>query len=101
MKFLTTFLNYMQSIRHFKSFTSSIEAIYLVEASPTMRETQKQLLCGDAPMEETEMGHKSKSTHLGIPVIWTEHIRFLPSGTPPPHVSLELIYHINLPSSRK
>lgn len=31
-------------------------------------------------MEEVEAGYKSTSVHLGVPVIWTEHIRFLPDG---------------------
>ncbi|OAX84435.1 hypothetical protein ACJ72_01185 [Emergomyces africanus] len=68
----------LRSFRNFKSFASAIEAVYLVEASPVLREVQRKLLCGDAPMEEIEAGYKSMSIHLGVPVIWTEHIRFLP-----------------------
>ncbi|GAD95945.1 hypothetical protein NFIA_085200 [Paecilomyces variotii No. 5] len=68
----------LRTIGNFKSFSSAIEAIYLVEASPALREIQKQLLCGDAPMEETEIGHKSISKHIGKPVIWVEDIRLLP-----------------------
>lgn len=50
-----------------------------MEASPALREIQKQLLCGDdAPIEETEIGHKSISKHIGVPVIWVEDIRLLP-----------------------
>lgn len=70
----------MQTIGNFKSFASAIEAIYLVEASPALREIQKQLLCGDAPMEETEIGHKSISKHIGKPVVWVEDIRLLPQS---------------------
>ncbi|KAB8233289.1 hypothetical protein ETB97_004683 [Aspergillus alliaceus] len=68
----------LRTFRNFKSFTSSIEAIYLVEASATLREVQKQRLCGDAPMEETEIGHKSTSKYFNVPVIWVEDIRLLP-----------------------
>ncbi|PGH33262.1 hypothetical protein GX50_03940 [[Emmonsia] crescens] len=68
----------LRSFRNFKRFASAIEAVYLVEASPVLREVQRKLLCGDAPMEEVEAGYKSTSVHLGVPVIWTEHIRFLP-----------------------
>jgi NADH dehydrogenase [ubiquinone] 1 alpha subcomplex assembly factor 7 len=59
---------------------SSIEAVYLVEASPSLREAQKQLLCGDAPMSETSIGHQSTSKYANLPIIWTENIRFVPSG---------------------
>ncbi|EEP77323.1 conserved hypothetical protein [Uncinocarpus reesii 1704] len=76
----TLMADMLRSVRNFKSFASSIEAIYLVEASPTLRAIQKQMLCGDAPMEEIEAGYKSTSKHLGVPVIWAEHIRSLPQG---------------------
>lgn len=79
MAYCSHFLS--QTFRNFKSFASSIEAIYLVEASAALREIQKQRLCGDdAVMEETDIGHKSISKHLNIPVIWVEDIRLLPHG---------------------
>ncbi|KAL4927687.1 class I SAM-dependent methyltransferase [Aspergillus undulatus] len=68
----------LRTFRNFKPFTSSIEAIYLVEASPTLREIQKQLLCGDAVMNETDIGHQSTSKYFDVPVIWVEDIRLLP-----------------------
>ncbi|KAK2811700.1 hypothetical protein FQN50_002046 [Emmonsiellopsis sp. PD_5] len=71
----------LRCFRNFKSFAEAIEAVYLVEASPVLREVQRRLLCGDAPMEEVEAGYKSVSTHLGVPVIWTEHIKFIPEAT--------------------
>jgi NADH dehydrogenase [ubiquinone] 1 alpha subcomplex assembly factor 7 len=58
----------------------SIEAVYMVEASPALREAQKQLLCGDAPMIETSIGYKSISKYANLPIVWTENIRFVPSG---------------------
>ncbi|TVY14198.1 Mitochondrial protein arginine methyltransferase NDUFAF7-like [Lachnellula arida] len=70
----------LRTIRNFKPMASSIEAVYLVEASPALREAQKQLLCGDAPMTETSIGHQSISKYANIPIIWTENIRFVPSG---------------------
>ncbi|KAJ0421715.1 S-adenosyl-L-methionine-dependent methyltransferase [Aspergillus carlsbadensis] len=68
----------LRTFRHFKPFTSSLEAIYLVEASPTLREVQKKLLCGEAAMEETDIGHRSTSKYFDVPVIWVEDIRLLP-----------------------
>ncbi|WEW59807.1 class I SAM-dependent methyltransferase [Emydomyces testavorans] len=73
----TLMADMLRSIRNFKSFASSIEAVYLVESSPTLRDIQKQMLCGDVPMEEIETGYRSTSKHLGVPVIWAEHIRSL------------------------
>ncbi|KAL4910363.1 hypothetical protein BDW74DRAFT_51364 [Aspergillus multicolor] len=68
----------LRTFRNFKPFTSSLEVIYLVEASPTLREVQKQLLCGDAVMEETDIGHRSTSKYFNVPVIWVEDIRLMP-----------------------
>ncbi|KAI9848364.1 MAG: hypothetical protein M1838_000550 [Thelocarpon superellum] len=69
----------LRSIRHFKPLASSIETVYLVEASPSLRESQRKLLCGDRPMEETPHGFRSRSKYSGIPIIWCEDIRFVPS----------------------
>ncbi|EEH44166.1 uncharacterized protein PADG_00455 [Paracoccidioides brasiliensis Pb18] len=74
----TLMADMLRSIRNFKTFASAIEAVYLVEASTVLREVQHKLLCGDAPTEEIEVGYKSTSVHLGVPVIWTEHIKLLP-----------------------
>ncbi|PYH93250.1 hypothetical protein BO71DRAFT_381999 [Aspergillus ellipticus CBS 707.79] len=68
----------LRTFRNFKSFTSSLEAIYLVEASATLREVQKRLLCGDANMEETDVGYRSTSKYFDVPVVWVEDIRLLP-----------------------
>jgi SAM-dependent MidA family methyltransferase len=70
-----------QTFRNFKMFSSSVEAIYLVEASATLREVQKRLLCGEeAAMEETDIGHKSLCKYFDVPVVWVEDIRLLPHG---------------------
>ncbi|RAL11700.1 DUF185-domain-containing protein [Aspergillus homomorphus CBS 101889] len=69
----------LRTFRNFRSFASSIEAIYLVEASSTLREVQKRLLCGEhAVMEETDIGHRSVCKYFDVPVIWVEDIRLLP-----------------------
>lgn len=76
-------LIFAQTIRNFKGMASSIEAVYLVETSPSLREAQKQLLCGDAPMTETPTGYRSISKYANLPIVWTENIRFVPSGESP------------------
>lgn len=70
-----------QTFRNFKMFSSSVEAIYLVEASATLREVQKRLLCGEeAALEETDIGHRSTCKYFDVPVVWVEDIRLLPHG---------------------
>ena len=49
----------------------------LVEASPTLREAQRKLLCGDNPFEDTANGQKSISKYSNIPIEWVEDIRLL------------------------
>ncbi|KAH7393606.1 putative S-adenosyl-L-methionine-dependent methyltransferase-domain-containing protein [Cadophora sp. MPI-SDFR-AT-0126] len=70
----------LRTMKNFKPLASSIEAVYLVEASPSLREAQRKLLCGDTPMTETDIGHRCVSKYADIPIIWTENIRFVPSS---------------------
>ena len=59
--------------------TNSIDAIYMVEASPTLRIAQKNLLCGeDAPMTESKVGYHSVCKSTSIPIVWTETIKSIP-----------------------
>ncbi|CAD6502188.1 BgTH12-02427 [Blumeria graminis f. sp. triticale] len=70
----------LRTIENFKAIKSSIDAIYLVEVSPSLREAQKKLLCGDAPMVEISIGYESLCKRMNIPVIWTDNLRFVPSS---------------------
>ena len=70
-----------QTIQNFKDMAASIEAIYMVEASPSLRDAQKKLLCGDAPMEEIDIGFRSSCKYLKqLRIIWCEDIRLVPKG---------------------
>ncbi|MCJ1373706.1 hypothetical protein MMC20_004935 [Loxospora ochrophaea] len=69
----------LRTVRNFKSLAASIESIYLVEASPALRDSQKQLLCGDAPLESINIGFKSRSKYANLPITWCEDIRFVPN----------------------
>lgn len=51
-----------------------------MEASPALRDSQKQLLCGDASLEELDIGFRSTSKYSRVPVTWCEDIRFVPNG---------------------
>lgn len=69
----------LRTIRNFPPLAKAVEAVYMVEASPRLREAQHKLLCGDNPLEETKMGWQSVSRHSkDLKVIWTEDIRFVP-----------------------
>jgi len=62
----------------------SIDAIYMVEASPELRMAQKNLLCGeDAPMSESKVGYHSICKYTSLPVVWTETIKSIPISAPP------------------
>ncbi|KAI5282368.1 hypothetical protein KEM54_002792 [Ascosphaera aggregata] len=76
----TLMADMLRSVRNFKSFASSVDIIYLVEASPVLRDIQRKALCGDSPLETTGIGHRSLSTLLGVPVVWVEHIKLIPEG---------------------
>ncbi|KAL8876468.1 MAG: hypothetical protein Q9198_005340 [Flavoplaca austrocitrina] len=65
----------LRTVSTFKSLVSSIENVYLVEASPSLRAAQKELLCGDAKLEEVSIGYRSISKFAGLPITWCEDIR--------------------------
>lgn len=58
---------------------SSIDAIYMVEASPELREAQKKILCGeDAKLTESKIGYHGTSKYSNLPIVWTETIQSIP-----------------------
>ncbi|OTB18021.1 hypothetical protein K445DRAFT_365028 [Daldinia sp. EC12] len=69
----------LRTIRNFKDMASSIETIYMVEASKELRTAQKNLLCGeDAVMAESKIGWHSTSKYNGLPIVWTDSIKSIP-----------------------
>ncbi|KAK4232157.1 putative S-adenosyl-L-methionine-dependent methyltransferase-domain-containing protein [Podospora fimiseda] len=69
----------LRTIQRFPSMSNSIDAIYMVEASPELRQTQKNLLCGpDAPFTESKQGYHSVCKYNSIPIVWTETIKSIP-----------------------
>nr|POF13125.1 protein arginine methyltransferase ndufaf7, mitochondrial [Quercus suber] len=68
-----------QTIRNFPPLAKAIEAIYLVEASASLRQAQHRLLCGDHELRENDIGHESMSRHSpDLKLVWCEDIRFVP-----------------------
>jgi len=72
-----------QTTTSFRSLASAVDQVYLVEASPTLRDAQKKLLGMDQPLEEVQDGLRCKSKYSGIPITWYEDIRFVPNGGDP------------------
>ncbi|GKT87970.1 DUF185 domain-containing protein [Colletotrichum tofieldiae] len=71
----------LRTIQNFKDLAQSIDAIYMVEASPQLREAQKNLLCGpDAPMTESKVGYHSVCKYTNLPIVWTETIKSIPQS---------------------
>ena len=61
---------------------SSIDAVYMVEASRELREAQKDLLCGPgAHSTESKAGYHSTSKYGDRPIVWTETIKSIPIGS--------------------
>ena len=68
----------LRTIRHF-GLAKSIDAVYMVEASAQLRDTQKKLLCGpEAQLSESKTGYHGVSKLSGIPIVWTETIQSIP-----------------------
>ena len=72
----------LQTIQRFPDMANSIDAVYMVEASRELQDTQKNLLCGpDAQSTESNIGRQSTSSKYGNkPVIWTDSIKSIPIG---------------------
>ncbi|KAI9723080.1 MAG: hypothetical protein M1828_004328 [Chrysothrix sp. TS-e1954] len=71
----------LRTVAKFGPMASSIETVYLVEASPILREAQHNLLCSSNPMVETKVGHESSLNRLpGVKIVWLEDLKFMPEG---------------------
>ncbi|KHO00854.1 DUF185 domain-containing protein [Metarhizium album ARSEF 1941] len=69
----------LRTIKRFPAMRDSIESVFMVEASPELREKQKKLLCGsDTASEDCEAGFRSAEKYSGKPVIWAESLKSIP-----------------------
>lgn len=56
-----------------------MEAVYLIESSPRLREAQHRILCGGNLLKENKLGHESTSKHSDdLKIVWSEDIRLVP-----------------------
>lgn len=68
----------MQTIRNFPDLAKAIEAVYMVEASESLRQAQHRLLCGDNELVKTKIGYESAAKHAsGLKIVWAEDIRLI------------------------
>ncbi|RPB08287.1 DUF185-domain-containing protein [Morchella conica CCBAS932] len=71
----------LRTLNSFKSLRDAISEIYLIEASASLRETQRKLLCGEATsFESIKKGERCMSKY-GIPIVWYEDLSFVPTKT--------------------
>ncbi|OAA59383.1 DUF185 domain protein [Cordyceps fumosorosea ARSEF 2679] len=69
----------LRTISRFPDMANSIEAVYMVEASPELRSTQKDLLCGPGtPTTESKAGYHSTGKYNNLPIVWTQTIKSVP-----------------------
>jgi NADH dehydrogenase [ubiquinone] 1 alpha subcomplex assembly factor 7 len=75
-------LTKFQTISSFTAFTKSIEAIYLVEASPYLQKQQAKLLSGTEDLQKSGIGLTAPCKYIpGCKIEWCEDIRLVPKGT--------------------
>ncbi|KAJ4341726.1 hypothetical protein N0V95_007160 [Ascochyta clinopodiicola] len=69
----------LRTLASFKRMTKSIEAIYLVEASPHLQKQQALRLAGTEELEKSEVGWRAKCKYIpDCDIQWCEDIRFVP-----------------------
>jgi NADH dehydrogenase [ubiquinone] 1 alpha subcomplex assembly factor 7 len=68
-----------QTIQSFPPLANTIENVYLVEASPLLREKQHQLLCGENALDHTDYGFSSVSKYArNLRIHWFSELSDLP-----------------------
>lgn len=70
----------LRSSKPFRQFNFAIKEVYFVEASPTLRNSQHKLICGNNELIEENGVFQSKALANGIPVFWVEDVKFLPEN---------------------
>ncbi|QIW95099.1 hypothetical protein AMS68_000617 [Peltaster fructicola] len=78
----------LRTIRNFPDLLKAVDAVYMVEASQSLRNAQHKLLCGDNALTKTDIGYESMSQQASeLKIVWAEDIRFVPrSGAETPFI---------------
>jgi hypothetical protein len=70
-----------KTISSFKAFANSIEAIYLIEASPYLQKQQAKVLSGTEDLKKSDIGLTASCKYIpGCKIEWCEDIRLVPKG---------------------
>ncbi|TGZ84720.1 DUF185-domain-containing protein [Ascodesmis nigricans] len=70
----------LRTLRRFKSFSDTVESIYMIEASPHLQEAQKNLLCpSDAEIIEVGNNGLRCMSKYGIPITWFTDLEDVPA----------------------
>jgi hypothetical protein len=86
-----TVLTSEKTVSSFSMFANSIEAVYLVEASPHLQKQQAKLLAGTEDLHKSDLGWTAPLKYIaGVSIQWCEDIRFVPKGTGHWNASLRL-----------
>ncbi|KAH7313285.1 S-adenosyl-L-methionine-dependent methyltransferase [Stachybotrys elegans] len=76
----TLMADILRTVHRFPAFASSIDTIYMVEASRELAKRQKNLLCGEAaPLIKTEIGQSSVCKQNSETIVWTDSITAIPN----------------------
>lgn len=71
----------LRTISSFKTFANSIEAIYMVEASPHLQKQQAKILAGTEDLKQSDIGLTAQCKYIpGCKIEWCEDIRLVPKG---------------------
>ncbi|KAI4692844.1 uncharacterized protein J4E88_001212 [Alternaria novae-zelandiae] len=69
----------LRTISSFKAFTNSIEAIYLIEASPYLQKQQAKLLSDTDDLKKSDIGLTAQCKYMpSCRIEWCEDIRLVP-----------------------
>ncbi|KTW25920.1 hypothetical protein T552_03194 [Pneumocystis carinii B80] len=78
--------DYLRTAMVFKDYFQAIESLRLIEISPVLRETQRQLLCGSNTVENIGSDVWKCLSKYGIPVYWYERFDQLPTDLSTPFI---------------
>ena len=78
----TLMADILRTLNSAPQLLSALESIHMVEASPSLRESQHKLLCGENKLEWNESLSRHESTTIsGKTIIWHDSFDAVPKGS--------------------
>ncbi|KAG5437264.1 hypothetical protein PCANB_001057 [Pneumocystis canis] len=78
--------DYLRATTTFKDYAQTIQSLRLIETSPILRESQRQLLCGSNTLESIDSNIFQCMSKYGIPVYWYERVEHISEELPTPFI---------------